>query len=115
MKSFCNKNGSFSILAIMLFIAMVFAIWIIIKSAGNLAISSTVNSFGNLWGKSILGEYDLILRDRYGLLAFYGDKFQVENKLQKYIDYSFKVSHYYNLKFYLKISHILFMNLQNVM
>lgn len=94
MKSFCNKNGSFSILAIMLFIAMVFAIWIIIKSAGNLAISSTVNSFGNLWGKSILGEYDLILRDRYGLLAFYGDKFQVENKLLKYIDYSFKNKSY---------------------
>ena len=94
MKSFCNKKGSFSIFAIMLFLAMAFAIWIIIKSAGNLAISSTVNSFGNLWGKSILGEYDIILRDRYGFLAFHGDKFQVEKKLQKYIDYSFKNKSY---------------------
>lgn len=89
MKSLCNKKGSFSIFAIMLFLALIFALWIIIKSAGVLAISSTVNSFGTLWGKSILGEYDHVLRDRYGLLAFNGDKFQVERKLQKYIDYSF--------------------------
>lgn len=94
MRNFINKKGSFSVFAIMLFLSLFLAVWIIINAACNLAIFSTVNSFGTVWGKSILGEYDLYLRDRYGLLAFYGDKYSIERKLEKYIDYSFNDKSY---------------------
>lgn len=94
MKIFFNKKGSFSIFAIFLFIASICSLWIIINAAGNLAIKGTMNSFGTLWAKSILGEYDLVLRNRYGLLAFYGNEKSVEDKLTKYIDYSLEDKNY---------------------
>ena len=94
MRNFINKKGSFSVFAIMLFLSLFLAVWIIINAACNLAIFGTVNSFGTVWGKSILGEYDLYLRDRYGLLAYYGDKYSIERKLEKYIDYSFNDKSY---------------------
>ena len=98
MKMFFNKEGSFSIFAIFLFIASIFSLWIIIYAAGNIAIESTINSFGTLWGKSILSEYDLMLRDRYGLLAFYDNNKSVEDKLTKYINYSLEDKTYINCK-----------------
>lgn len=98
MGNFLNKKGSFAVFAIMIFTSSIAALWIIINAAGNLAIGSTINSFGNLWGKSILGEYDLFIRDRYGLLAYYGDKASIEEKLKKYADYSLKDKEYINLQ-----------------
>lgn len=98
MKIFLSKKGSFAIFATMLFISSVTALWLIINAAGNLAIGSTVNSFGTLWGKSILSEYDLYLRDRYGLMAYYGDEQSVEEKIKKYAEYSFDSKKYIEIQ-----------------
>lgn len=89
-----NKKAYFSVFAVMLFAALIAGIFVIINSAGALAVSSSVNSFGVLWGKSILGEYDLKLMEKYGLMAFYGDKYSLEEKLLKYVDYSFGEKEY---------------------
>lgn len=94
MKTLFNKQGSFSIFAIMLFMAIIISIGAIIKASGDVAVGGSVNSFGNLWAKSILGEYDIYLKNRYGILGFYGEKNSIENKLLKYIDYSFKDKSY---------------------
>ena len=78
----------------MAFISMVICLFAIIKASGDLAVNSTVNSFGTLWAKSILGEYDIQLKDRYGILGFYGERFETENKLKKYVKASFKDKEY---------------------
>ena len=83
-----NKKGSFAVLATILFSSMMILTAAAIQSAGQEAISSTAESFGPLWGKSILAEYDRNLKDRYGIFAFYGSKLQVEEKLDFYAAYS---------------------------
>ncbi len=94
MKEFFDKKGSFAVFALMAFCSMMILLSAIILSARNMAVDSAVNSLGKLWGKSILSEYDLELRDRYGLLGFYGDETSIEKKLNKYIKYSFDEKEY---------------------
>ena len=94
MRKFFDKKGSFTVFIVMAFVSMMICIFAIISASGQLAVDSTVNSFGTLWSKSILGEYDLYLKERYGLLGFYGDAFKVENKVKKYMDYSFENKKY---------------------
>ena len=88
MKRHLNKQGSFTVLIMMLFLTLIFALWIIIIASGKVAISSSINNLSQLWSKSILGEFDEELKSRYGLLAFYDNEFSVEEKLHRYIDYS---------------------------
>ena len=71
-----NKKGSFAVLATILFSSMMILTAAAIQSAGQEAVDSTAESFGPLWGKSILAEYDRNLKDRYGIFAFYGSKVQ---------------------------------------
>lgn len=84
-----NRAGSFTVGIVLLFSAMLIFIWAVLSAAGQLAVSSTTEDFGRLWGTSILAEYDLNLKDRYGLFGFYGDTVTVEKKLDVYADYSF--------------------------
>lgn len=91
-----NKRGSYVILATILFSSMMILTTAVLYASGQKAISSTTDSFGRLWGRSILAEYDRNLKDRYGIFAFYGDKKTVEEKLDFYAAYSFDEKEYIN-------------------
>lgn len=95
---FKNKKGSFAVFAAMAFSAVLILLLAVLKSSGDMAISSVVQSFGSLWGKSILSEYDIYLKERYGILAFYGNEVSVAEKLDMYMDYSFQDKKYLNYK-----------------
>ncbi len=95
---FKNKKGSFAVFAAMAFSAVLILLLAVLKSSGDMAISSVVQGFGSLWGKSILSEYDIYLKERYGILAFYGNEVAVAEKLDMYMDYSFKDKEYLNYK-----------------
>ncbi len=94
---FSNKRGSFAILAVMIFASMVILTFALIRASGQAAVDSAVKSFGVLWGKSILGEYDLYLKERYGIFGFYGNEYAVEEKITEYADYSFGEKDYISL------------------
>ena len=83
-----NKRGSYAILACILFSSIMILAQAAIHAAGENAIASTAESFGILWGRSILAEYDTNLKDRYGIFAFSGNEVQVEEKLENYVKYS---------------------------
>lgn len=91
-----NKRGSYVILATILFSSMMILTTAVLYASGQNAISSATDSFGRLWGRSILAEYDRNLKDRYGIFAFYGDKKTVEEKLDFYAAYSFDEKEYIN-------------------
>lgn len=97
LTGFRNKKGSFAVFAIMAFAAIIIVIFAAIKSAGIHAMDSVMTSFGRLWGKSILAEYDIYLKERYGILAYRGDEYSVEQKLEKYLNYSFEDKEYMDL------------------
>ena len=79
-----SKRGSYAILATILFSSMMILAAAAVHAAGEDAIASTTDSFGPLWGRSILAEYDTNLKDRYGIFAYSGNKLQVEEKIKKY-------------------------------
>ena len=91
-----NKIGSYVILAAIMFSAMMILTTAVLWASGEEAVSSTTDSFGRLWGRSVLAEYDRNLKDRYGLFAFCGDKISVEKKIDYYAKYSFKDKKYIN-------------------
>ncbi len=93
-----NKRGSFTIFAAMLFASVMIAVMAAINAAIGVSYEGALNSLGRVWGKSILGEYDLFLKDRYGIMGFYGNDYSVEEKLKFYSDYSFSEKKYVEVK-----------------
>ena len=93
MKLF-NKRGSFTVFLVMAFSAALIMVYGAFAAAGFLAVGSVTDAFGRLWGNSILGEYDLNLKDRYGIFAFYGDENMVEEKLDFYAEETFSEKKY---------------------
>lgn len=81
---FSSKKGSFAVFALMAFFSITILIFASVRSAGNLAIGSVSYGFGRLWGKSILAEYDIFLKERYGLMAFLGDDISTAKKIDIY-------------------------------
>ena len=62
----------------------------VINAAHIKAIDSSCKDLGRVWAFSILGEYDRVLRDRYGLYGYYGNEDLVREKLETYAECSFK-------------------------
>lgn len=93
-----SKKGSFTIFVTLAFSAVLIMVSAVLWASGQKAISSSCQSLGRLWGRSILAEFDITLKERYGLFGFYGNELMVEEKLdfyametfgsKKYIDYS---------------------------
>lgn len=88
MKRLHNKRGSYIILLTISLCAMMILVYAVFYASGQAAIGSTVRSFGALWGRSVLGEYDRVLKERYGIFAFYADPLLTERKLDAYTDYT---------------------------
>jgi len=55
-----------------------------------LVVSSECESFGRLWTKAILSEYDVHLLDDYSIMAYFGNDEEVTAKLDSYLAYSLK-------------------------
>lgn len=89
MKRFMeNKKGSYVVFLTITLCAVMILVCAVIRASGQAAIGSTVRSFGVLWGRSVLAEYDRTLKARYGLFGFYGDASMVEKKLDFYAAYT---------------------------
>ena len=53
-----------------------------------LVVSSECETFGRLWSKAILSEYDIHLLDDYSIMAYFGNDEEVTAKLDAYLKYS---------------------------
>jgi len=89
-----SRRGSYTVQIVILFAGMLVLVFAVIGVSGKLAVSSSTSQFGRLWGTSILAEYDLNLKDRYGLFGFYGEESAVEKKLDYYAGYTFSGKRY---------------------
>ena len=94
LTGFTDKKGSFAVLALMSFLSLLILLLAAADSAGKAAVGSVVESFGRLWGTSILAEYDIFLKEKYGIMAFEGDEATVDEKIGRYADYSLKEKKY---------------------
>ena len=76
------------VLLAMVFVAMMLSITAAISIARALVIKSECESFGHVWTKAILSEYDVNLLNDYNLMAFWGNEAEVQKKIDTYLDYS---------------------------
>ena len=55
-----------------------------------MVVSSECETFGRLWTKAVLSEYDVHLLDDYSIMAYFGNDDEVTAKLDSYLKYSTK-------------------------
>ena len=91
-----NKSGSVTVFVLMIATSLIWLITFFISLSETEMVRAGSYELGYLWCDSILGEYDIPLYERYGLMAFYGDEGLVGNKLQYYMDYTFGHKGYAN-------------------
>ena len=83
-----NKKGSSIVLLAMVFVTLAICITSAITIARALVVKSECESFGHLWTKAILSEYDRNLLEEYNIMAYWGNDAAVKNKIDKYLKYS---------------------------
>ena len=89
-----NKRGSVTVLAAMLLVTMITVIMTFVHASKMLAVKGVAAEAGLLWCESVLGEYDLNLRNRYGLFGFYGVESDISEKIDDYAQRSFADKRY---------------------
>lgn len=89
-----GKRGSYTVFLAMFMAGMIVMSGAVINAAHKMAVDSSMEDLGRVWTHSIMGEYDKVLRDRYGLYGYYGNDEMVREKLILYSDYSFKTKKY---------------------
>ena len=89
-----GKKGSYTVFLVMFLSGMILMTGAVINAAHIKAIDSSCKDLGRVWAFSILGEYDRVLRDRYGLYGYYGNEDLVREKLETYAECSFKRKKY---------------------
>ena len=92
-KSF-SKRGSMTVYVMLFATTLISLISFYIYAAENELVKTAAYTLGDLWGESILGEYDSKLYSQYGIFGFYGNEGLVGDKLQFYADYTFGDKNY---------------------
>lgn len=84
-----NQKGSTSVFLVLILAAMLGLAGAFIYAAKETARKSHTDGLFDLAGKSVLSEFDIDLKNKYGLFAFSGSSNDIEGKLRYYMDYSF--------------------------
>lgn len=85
-----RKKGSSSVLTAIIFLGFSVCIAGAIGVSRRLVVSSGCEVFGRLWSKAILSEYDVHLHEDYGIMAYFGNDYEISEKLDSYLKYSLK-------------------------
>ena len=72
----------------MIFVAFAMCMAGAIEISRELAVKSECEAFGRVWTKAILSEYDLPLLEDYDIMAYFGNDYDVTDKLENYLEYS---------------------------
>ena len=83
-----NRNGSAAVFLALVFMAFSICIAGSIIVSRKLAVRSECESFGRLWARAVLSEYDIHLLEDYGIMAYFGNEAEVNKKIDAYISYS---------------------------
>lgn len=89
-----SRRGSYAVFITLLFSAVLIMVTAVLWVSSQKAIDAVSEEFGKLWGRSILAEYDVYLKDRYGIFAYRGSRYEVREKLEYYSSFSFEDKDY---------------------
>ena len=85
-----GKTGSSAVMLAIMFAGFALCVAGAIGVSRKLVVSSECETFGRLWTKAILSEYDVHLLDDYSMMAYFGNDDEVTKKLDAYLAYSVK-------------------------
>ena len=83
-----EKRGSSAVMLAMMFVGFSICIAGAIGVCRRIVVSSECDTFGKLWTKAILSEYDVHLFEDYSLMAYFGNDDEVTDKLNAYLKYT---------------------------
>ena len=83
-----NRRGSSAVMLALMFLGFALCMVSAIGITRRLVVSSECDTFGNLWTKAILSEYDVHLLDDFSIMAYFGNDDEVTDKLNAYLKYS---------------------------
>lgn len=89
-----NRKGMTTVFICLIAGTMVSIVLMFILLANKEAAVSYSSAVLSLSGRSVLSEYDRELYERYGLMAFYGNVSEIDEKISSYADYTFKDNPY---------------------
>jgi len=92
-----SKKGFSSVFLTMIFGSMIMLTFAFVNISSMKAMESSCNAVFSLAGQSILSEFDLTLKEKYGLIAFSLDNNEIENRLRYYGNSTFKNSRDLNM------------------
>ena len=87
-KKIRNKAGSSMVMTAIMFTGFAVCLAAAIGISRRLVVSSECETFGRLWTKAILSEYDVHLLDDYSIMAYFGNDDEVSGKIEAYLKYS---------------------------
>ena len=85
-----SKKGSAMVVLAIVFVGFSMCIAGAIGVSRRIVVSSEIESFGMVWTKAILSEYDVHLLEDYSMMAYFGNDSDVSKKLNNYLKYSSK-------------------------
>jgi hypothetical protein len=85
-----NKRGFSSVFLTMIFGSMIMLTFAFIHASSTKAMESSCDAVFSLAGQSILSEFDLTLKEKYGLMAFGLDEKEIKDRLFFYGNSTFK-------------------------
>ena len=88
IESIMNKKGSSLVMLAIIFTGFALCIAGAIGASRRMVVSSECETFGRLWTRAILSEYDIHLLDDYSIMAYFGNDDDVTAKLDSYLKYS---------------------------
>lgn len=90
IESVMNKRGSSLVMLAIVFTGFALCIAGAVGVSRKLVVNSECETYGRLWTKAILSEYDVHLLDDYSIMAYFGNDSEVTSKLDSYLKYSAK-------------------------
>lgn len=82
------RKGSAAVFLAMIFVAFSLCIVSAILISRQMVASSLCESYGRIWTKAVLSEYDRNLLKDYGIMAYFGNEEEVNKKIESYLKYS---------------------------
>lgn len=92
-----NKKGVTAVFLTIIAGAVLSCVIVFIQLAASAASVSYCGNLFNLAGRSVLSEFDLELKSRYGIIAFSRDGSSIVNELKKYVKYTVTDDRYIRL------------------
>lgn len=93
-----NKRGSTSVFLVYILSAMVLLTAAFVYAAREKALSGYGDGLLGLASRSVLSEFNLELKDRYGIFAFEKHGTELQNDIRAYINYSLRMNSYARLE-----------------